>query len=99
MTPSIAARLDANATAAGDAVWLTSPDTGDTVTWTEAARRSRDIACQLDAMGLAKGAPVAVAAQNSIWSTLCFTGAHQVRKVHCSAAHMRSSPSMISDHT
>jgi len=74
MTQSIAARLDANAAAAGEAVWLTSPDTGDTVTWAEAARRSRDIACQLDAMDLAAGAPVAVAAQNSIWSTLCFTG-------------------------
>ncbi|MEX0502761.1 AMP-binding protein [Alphaproteobacteria bacterium LSUCC0719] len=74
MTSSIASRLDANAAAKGDAVWLTSPDTGDTVTWTEAARRSRAIACQLDALGLAKGAPVAVAAQNSIWSTLCFTG-------------------------
>ena len=30
---SIAAQLDMNAGAAGDAVWLTSPDTGATVTW------------------------------------------------------------------
>ena len=35
---SIAAQLDMNAGAAGDAVWLTSPDTGATVTW--AADRS-----------------------------------------------------------
>ncbi len=74
MTQSIAARLDANAAAAGDAVWLTSPDTGDTVSWAEAAARSREIACQIDTLGLADGAPVAVAAQNSLWSTLCFTG-------------------------
>ena len=74
MTQSIAAQLDANAAAAGDAVWLTSPDTGDTVSWTEAAARSREIACRIDALGLADGAPVAVAAQNSLWSTLCFTG-------------------------
>ena len=74
MNGSIAAQLHANADAAGNAVWLTSPDTGDRVNWAEAALRSREIACQLDALGLADGAPVAVAAQNSIWSTLCFTG-------------------------
>ena len=71
---SIAAQLDMNAGAAGDAVWLTSPDTGATVTWGAARGAAREIACQLDALGLAPGAPVAVAAQNSIWSTLCFTG-------------------------
>ena len=74
MTRSIAAQLDANAAAAGDAVWLTSPDTGARVTWSEAAAWSREIACHLDALGLDDGAPIAVAAQNSIWSTLCFTG-------------------------
>ncbi|MEC8643651.1 MAG: AMP-binding protein [Pseudomonadota bacterium] len=74
MTRSIAAQLDANARAGGDAVWLTSPDSGTGVTWSEAAAHSRDIACHLDALGLEDGAPVAVAAQNSIWSTLCFTG-------------------------
>ena len=74
MTQSIIAQLDANAAADGDAVWLTSPDTGDSVTWAEAASHAREIACRLDAMGLADGAPVAVAAQNAIWSTLCFAG-------------------------
>ena len=71
---SIAAQLDINAEAAGDAVWLISPDTGATVTWAAARDASREIACQLDALGLEAGAPVAVAAQNSIWSTLCFAG-------------------------
>jgi acyl-CoA synthetase (AMP-forming)/AMP-acid ligase II len=74
MTQSIIAQLDANAAADGVAVWLTSPDTGDSVTWAEAASHAREIACRLDAMGLADGAPVAVAAQNAIWSTLCFAG-------------------------
>ena len=74
MTGSIRAQLEANAAANGDAIWLTSPDTGDSVTWTQALTASTDIACRLDALGLAPGAPVAVAAQNSIWSTLCFTG-------------------------
>ena len=74
MTGSIRSQLEANAAARGDAVWLTSPDTGDTVTWADALDASTDIARRLDSLGLAPGAPVAVAAQNSIWSTLCFTG-------------------------
>ena len=71
---SIPAQLAANATDNPDGVWLTSPDSGDTVSWREAADRARAIACQLDALGLAPGAPVAVAAQNSIWATLAFMG-------------------------
>ena len=74
MTNSIWAQLEANAATRGDAIWLTSPDTDDRVSWRDAAARSREIACRLDGLGLAAGAPVAVAAQNSIWATLCFTG-------------------------
>ena len=54
----IAAQLDLNAGAAGDAVWLTSPDTGATMTWAAARGAAREIACRLDALGLAPGAPV-----------------------------------------
>jgi len=71
---SIAARLETNADAHGDHIWLRSPDTGATVTWAEALASARSIARHLDAMGLEPGAPVAVAAQNSIWSTLAFVG-------------------------
>ncbi|MGC6452686.1 MAG: AMP-binding protein [Candidatus Puniceispirillaceae bacterium] len=71
---SIKAQLEANADTHGDDIWLRSPDTGATVTWSEALASARGIAGRLDAMGLAAGAPVAVAAQNSIWSTLCFAG-------------------------
>ena len=67
---SIAAQLDKNAGAAGDAVWLTSPDTGTTVTWGAARDAAREIAVQLDSLDLAPGAPVAVAAQNSILSLI-----------------------------
>ena len=71
---SIAAQLEANAASHGDSVWLRSPDTGASVTWTKALASARDIASHLDALGLEAGAPVAVAAQNSVWSTLCFAG-------------------------
>ena len=71
---SIAAQLDQNATEAGHDIWLTSPDTGATVTWQAARDAAKAIACQLDALGLEDGAPVAVASQNAIWSALCFTG-------------------------
>ena len=71
---SIAAQLEANAASHGDSVWLRSPDTGASVTWAGALASARDIASHLDALGLEAGAPVAVAAQNSVWSTLCFAG-------------------------
>ena len=71
---SIAAQLEANAAAHGDHIWLRSPDTGATVTWAEALASARAIASHLDATGLEPCAPVAVAAQNSLWSTLCFAG-------------------------
>ncbi len=74
MTSSIAEQLEANASEDANAVWITCPHTGATVTWAEAASRSRQIACSLDTLGLAEGATVAIAAPNSIWSTLCFTG-------------------------
>ena len=71
---SIAAKLAQNAHEAGGDIWLTSPDTGDTVTWKAAYGAACDIACQLDALGLEEGAAVAVASQNAIWSALCFAG-------------------------
>lgn len=71
---SIAEQLAANARADGDAIWITSPESGAKVGWAEATRRSLEIACQLDALGLPDGSSVAVASPNSIGSTLCFTG-------------------------
>ncbi|MGB2068902.1 MAG: AMP-binding protein [Candidatus Puniceispirillaceae bacterium] len=74
MTSTIACQIDANAAASPGDVWLTSPDTAQTVAWHEVAHRARDIACHLDALDLPSGAPVAVAAQNSIGSCLTFAG-------------------------
>ena len=74
MTSSIREQLDANASTDANGIWITSPDDGATVTWAEAADHSRQIACHLDDLGLESGAAVAVAAPNSIWATLCFTG-------------------------
>ena len=74
MTSTIACQIDANAAASPGDVWLTSPDTTQTLAWQEVAHRARDIACQLDSLDLPLGAPVAVAAQNSIGSCLTFAG-------------------------
>ena len=71
---TIEARLADNARLAADDTWLISPETGARVGWGEALLRARHIARRLDALGLAPGAPVAIAAQNSVWSTLCFAG-------------------------
>ncbi len=74
MTSTITGQIDANASSNPDNIWLTSPDTAQTVAWHEVAHRARDIACHLDALDLPAGAPIAVAAQNSIGSCLTFAG-------------------------
>lgn len=74
MTTTIPDQLDANAAKDADAIWLQSPDTDEKVSWAEAVSKSRNIAANLDAIGLKTNAVVAVAAPNSIWATLCFTG-------------------------
>ncbi|MDA9929799.1 AMP-binding protein [Alphaproteobacteria bacterium] len=74
MTQTITAQLEANAKAAPDALWITSPDTGDTISWSQARSAAASIAAHLDALGLEDGAAVAIAAENSIWATLTFIG-------------------------
>jgi len=74
MTTTIPDQLDANAGTSSDGIWLRSPETGNTVSWGSATEKSRSIASNLDTFGLDKNAVVAIAAPNSIWSTLCFTG-------------------------
>lgn len=74
MTQTIAEQLRANAELDAAGIWITSPESGATITWSEAEAHSRNIACHLDALGLDGGASVAVASPNSVWSTLCFTG-------------------------
>ncbi len=74
MKASIPQQLELNAATDPGAIWITSPETGMTVSWQDAASQSRQIARHLDALGLANGAAIAIAAPNGIWSTLCFTG-------------------------
>ena len=74
MTSTITGQIDANASSNPDNIWLTSPDTAQTVAWHEVAHRARDIACHLDVLDLPTGAPIAVASQNSIGSCLTFAG-------------------------
>ena len=74
MKLTIAGQIDANAATNPNGVWLTSPDTGQVVTWQEVADRAHEISCHLFAFDLPSGASVAVAAQNSIGSCLAFVG-------------------------
>ena len=66
MTLTITGQIDANASSSPDNIWLTSPDTAQTVAWHEVAHRARDIACHLDALDLPAGAPIAVAARATL---------------------------------
>ncbi len=74
MISTIAAQLDANAAENPALTWLTSPETGITVSWLEAAERAREIASRLAALELKPGAPIALASQNCIGSCLAFAG-------------------------
>ena len=73
MTRTIPAQLAENAASNGGSVWLTSPETGLTVTWADAQDRVQVLVGQLNRLGLAPGEPVAIAAHNCIASTLLFT--------------------------
>ena len=67
------AQLAENAASNGGSVWLTSPETGLTVTWADAQDRVQVLVGQLNRLGLAPREPVAIAAHNCIASTLLFT--------------------------
>lgn len=73
MMKTIPAQLAENAASHGESVWLTSPETGVTITWSEAQDKVQDLVAQLNRLGLAPGEPVAIAAHNCIASTLLFT--------------------------
>ena len=72
MIQTIPAQLAKNAASNGEAVWLTSPETGVTLTWADAQHRVISLVNQLNRLGLAPGDPVAIAAHNCIASTLLF---------------------------
>ena len=73
MSKTIPTRLAENAATNPDGIWLTSPETGDTVTWAEAEKQVQTMVSALSGLGVATGEPVAIAAHNCIASTLLFT--------------------------
>ena len=73
MTRTIPTQLAENATLNGTTIWLTSPETGVTLTWADAQDRVQALVGQMNRLGLAPGDPVAIAAHNCIASTLLLT--------------------------
>ncbi|MEM7170023.1 MAG: AMP-binding protein [Pseudomonadota bacterium] len=71
---TIATQLETNASENPKRTWLTSPETGLTVSWGDAATKAREIAGQLADLNLNPGAPVAIASQNCLGSCLAFAG-------------------------
>ncbi len=74
MTDTIAARIAHNAVQSADDIWLVSPEAGQSLSWSEVDEKVQHIICGLDALGLAPGAPVALAAHNCLGAALAFTG-------------------------
>ena len=73
MTTTLPSRLAHNAATKADGIWLTSPETGQTVNWAQAQHTIQDIVSYLHQLGLRPDEPVAIAAQNCIASALLFT--------------------------
>ena len=73
MTTTLPSRLAHNAATKAGGVWLTSPETRQTVTWAQAQHTIQDIVGYLHQLGLRPGEPVAIAAHNCIASALLFT--------------------------
>ena len=73
MTKTLPSKLAYNAATKADGIWLTSPETGQTVNWAQAQHTTQDIVSYLHQLGLHPGEPVAIAAQNCIASALLFT--------------------------
>ena len=73
MTKTLPSKLAHNAATKADGIWLTSPETGQTVNWAQAQHTIQDIVSYLHQLGLRPGEPVAIAAHNCIASTLLFT--------------------------
>ena len=73
MTKTLPSRLAHNAAIKADGIWLTSPETGQTVNWAQAQHTIQDIVSYLHKLGLRPGEPDAIAAENCIASAVLFT--------------------------
>ncbi|MGB2439725.1 MAG: AMP-binding protein [Candidatus Puniceispirillaceae bacterium] len=74
MTQAIWQKIAENKKAAPDKSWLISPETGQEVSWAEAADITRDIAAILAGSGVGAGASIAIASPNSVSAALVMVG-------------------------
>ena len=74
MSGSLRDQLEQNAAASPDAIWLTSPETGQQISWKEALSQAQTIAARLKALGTEEGASIAIASHNSIGACLAIAG-------------------------
>ena len=74
MSGSLRDQLEQNAAASPDAIWLTSPETGQQISWKEALSQAQTIAAHLKALGTEEGASIAIASHNSIGACLAIAG-------------------------
>ena len=58
MNGSLRDQLEQNAAASPDAIWLTSPETGQQISWKEALSQAQTIAAHLKALGTEEGASI-----------------------------------------
>ena len=74
MTQAIWQRIAENKKATPDKSWLISPETGQEVSWAEAADTTFDIAAILAGSGVGAGASIAIASPNSVSAALVMAG-------------------------
>ena len=74
MSGSLRDQLEQNAAASPDTIWLTSPETGQQISWKESLIQAQSIAAHLKALGTEEGASIAIASHNSIGACLAIAG-------------------------
>ena len=74
MSGSLRDQLEQNAASSPDAIWLTSPETGQRVSWQDTLTQAQSIAAHLKALGTEEGASIAIASHNSIGVCLAIAG-------------------------
>lgn len=71
---TISEQLRYNAAHHADDIWLTSPETEVSYSWSDTYIKAQQIAHSLLSNGVEKGESVAIASPNSLGATLCFLG-------------------------
>ncbi len=81
MTSTIRAWIDHHATERPDAMFVVAPESGQTLTFGELAKRAGEIGARLDGVQVAPGGKVAFMLNNGLWTTLLFLGVMAHRRV------------------